>query len=438
METRAHFVLIGAFTLAVIAGAFLFVLWFSGLARTSEHKTYEILFTGSVSGLSRGGAVLFNGLRVGEVLEINLVPNDPSRVQALVDVAGNVPIKQDTKARLEIQGLTGGALIALSGGAPDAPPLVEKKGAPPVIVAEPSELQDPMESVRSLSAKAESVLAKVDKLISDSSAGVGDAIANVDAFSKALGENAPGIKSVLASLSDLGRRVGPLADHLQALSDDVDKLVQAVDADKVRRVVTNVDTFTGALADNKAQIDSLLSDSAALAKRLNGTSAQLDSALADFDSLVKSVDGRKVSSFLDGADSLGQTLRDNKGEIDRMLKDASQLAAKLNQSADKIDPLLASLQGLVGSAEVKGPLSEVSDAARAVRQLADDLNARTKEIAAGLSRFSSSGLREYEALAVDGRRTINDLDRVVRGFERNPSEIIFGAKPTLPQLHGGP
>jgi phospholipid/cholesterol/gamma-HCH transport system substrate-binding protein len=160
--------------------------------------------------------------------------------------------------------------------------------------------------------------------------------------------------------------------------------------------------------------------------------------LADFDSLVKSVDGRKVSSFLDGADSLGQTLRDNKGEIDRMLKDASQLAAKLNQSADKIDPLLASLQGLVGSAEVKGPLSEVSDAARAVRQLADDLNARTKEIAAGLSRFSSSGLREYEALAVDGRRTINDLDRVVRGFERNPSEIIFGAKPTLPQLHGGP
>jgi phospholipid/cholesterol/gamma-HCH transport system substrate-binding protein len=47
-------------------------------------------------------------------------------------------------------------------------------------------------------------------------------------------------------------------------------------------------------------------------------------------------------------------------------------------------------------------------------------------------------LREYEALAIDGRRTVNDLDRVLRGFERNPSELIFGAKPTLPEYHGGP
>jgi len=301
METRAHFVLIGAFTLAVIAGAFLFVLWFSGLTRIAEHKSYEILFTGSVSGLSRGGAVLFNGLRVGEVREINLDPNDPGRVQALVDVSGSVPIKKDTTARLEIQGLTGGAVIALNGGAPDAPPLIENKGAPPIIIAEPSQLQDLMENVRSLSAKAESVLGKADKLISDNSVAVGDAITNLDAFSKALGDNAPGIKS----------------------------------------------------------------------------------AVADLESLLKSIDGRKVANFLDGADSLGQTLRDNKGEIDRTLKNVS-------------------------------------------------------EFAVGVNRFSSSGLREYEALAVDGRRTINDLDRVVRGFERNPSEIIFGAKPTLPQLHGGP
>ena len=356
METRAHFVLIGAFTLAVIAGVFLFVLWFSGLTRIAEHKSYEILFTGSVSGLSRGGAVLFNGLRVGEVREINLDPNDPGRVQALVDVSGSVPIKRDTTARLEIQGLTGGAVIALNGGAPDAPPLTENKGAPPIIVAEPSQLQDLMENVRSLSAKAESVLGKADKLISDNSVAVGDAITNLDAFAKALGDNAPGIKS----------------------------------------------------------------------------------AMADLDSLLKSIDGRKVASFLDGADSLGQTLRDNKGEIDRMLKNASELAAKLNQSADKIDPLMTSLQGFVGSGDVKGPLGEVSEAARSVRQLADDLDARTKEIAVGLNRFSSSGLREYEALAVDARRTVNDLDRVVRNFDRNPSEVLFGSKPALPEFHGGP
>ena len=60
------------------------------------------------------------------------------------------------------------------------------------------------------------------------------------------------------------------------------------------------------------------------------------------------------------------------------------------------------------------------------------------EFAVGVNRFSSLGLREYEALAVDARRTVNDLDRVVRTFERNPSEVIFGAKPALPEFHGGP
>jgi phospholipid/cholesterol/gamma-HCH transport system substrate-binding protein len=356
METRANFVLIGAFTLAVIAGAFLFVLWFSGLTRISQHKTYEVLFTGSVSGLSQGSVVLFDGLRIGEVTQIGFVATDPRQVQVMIDVTGTAPIRKDTKARLEIQGLTGGAAIALTGGAPDAPPLLGENGAPPIIVAEPSELQNIMESVQSLSARAESVLDKADKLLSDNRAAIDDAIKNVDTFSKALSDNSAGISSTLA----------------------------------------------------------------------------------DFESLIKSIDREKVATFVDGAASLGETVRDNKGNIDRMLKNASELAAKLNESADKIDSLMASLQGFVGSPELKGPLGDLGDAARSVRQFADDLDARAKEISVGLAHFTSSGLREYEALAIDGRRTVNDLDRVLRNFQRNPNELIFGAKPNLPEFHGGP
>ncbi len=356
METRANFVLIGAFTLAVIAGGFLFVLWFSGLTRISEHKAYEVLFTGSVSGLSQGSAVLFDGLRVGEVTQIGFVAKDPRQVQVMIDITGKAPIRKDTKARLEIQGLTGGAAIELTGGAPDASPLLGENGAPPIIVAEPSELQNIMESVQSVSARAESVLDKADKLLSDNRAAIDDAIKNVDTFSKALSDNSPGISSTLA----------------------------------------------------------------------------------DFNSLVKSIDREKVATFIAGAAALGETVRENKGNIDRMLKNASELAAKLNESADKIDSLMASLQGFVGSPELKGPLGQLGDAARSVRQLADDLDSRTKEISVGLAHFTSSGLREYEALAIDGRRTVNDLDSVLRSFQRNPNELIFGAKPNLPEYHGGP
>jgi phospholipid/cholesterol/gamma-HCH transport system substrate-binding protein len=436
METRANFVLIGAFTLAVIVGAFMLVLFFSGLGRVSENKVYQVLFTGSVSGLSRGGPVLFNGLRVGEVTEIDFVPNDPGRVSAFIKIESRIPIKKDTQARLELQGLTGGSAVALIGGASDAAPLEGKNGAPPVIVAEPSQIQNLLENVQNISVKADAVLSKADKLIGENGVALTDTLRNIDAFSKALGENSAGIGEALGGVAELGRKIGPLAERLRKLSDDSDKLIGAVDTDKVKHAVDDAAAFTKSLGDDKGPTQSLLRDSAALAKRLNDASGRLDSTLEDIDNLVKAFDTKKVANLMDGVDGVGETLKQNRGNIDRMLKNASELTAKLNGSADKVDGLMTSLQGFVGSPDLKGPLSEVSDAAKSIRRLADELSARTKDITAGLARFSGSGLREYEALAVDGRRTVNDLDRVLRGLERNPSQLLFGAKPALPEFHG--
>src|SRR5579863_3320857 len=185
METKANYVLIGAFTLAVIVGAFLFVLWLSGASKTAEHKTYRIVFTGSVSGLSRGSAVLFNGLNVGAVKSIDFLEKDPSRVAALVDVAGRTPIKTDTKARLELQGLTGVAAIALTGGAETTPSLEPgPDGTPPTIYAEPSQLQNLLETVQRLSVRADDLIAKANKLIDANGATITDTLANADTFSK--------------------------------------------------------------------------------------------------------------------------------------------------------------------------------------------------------------------------------------------------------------
>ncbi|MGH6857393.1 MAG: MlaD family protein, partial [Methylocella sp.] len=74
METRANYALIGVFTVAVIAAAFGFVLWFSGAKNPGGRTTYKIIFTGSISGLSEGGVVLFDGVRVGTVTKIDLLP----------------------------------------------------------------------------------------------------------------------------------------------------------------------------------------------------------------------------------------------------------------------------------------------------------------------------------------------------------------------------
>ena len=85
----------------------------------------------------------------------------------------------------------------------------------------------------------------------------------------------------------------------------------------------------------------------------------------------------------------------------------------------------------------KGAVDRISEAAISIKKLADDVNSRVKDIATGLSRFTNTGLREYEALGIEARRTVEDIDRVVRSLGQNPSQVLFGSRPSLPEYHGG-
>ena len=117
METRANFILIGAFTLGAVVAAFLFVMWIVSYGAAGTHRRYQVIFNGSVSGLSAGSTVLFNGLKVGEVTNLGFVKGNPSQVVADLDVTNpSAPINADTKAQLETTGLTGAATVALIGG----------------------------------------------------------------------------------------------------------------------------------------------------------------------------------------------------------------------------------------------------------------------------------------------------------------------------------
>ena len=102
------------------------MFWFSGKDAGAKLNAYRIIFNGSVSGLSRGAQVLYNGLQVGEVTSLELLPDDPSKVVARVEIDARTPMNVDTRARLEFQGLTGVASIQLSGGGPGSAPLDSK------------------------------------------------------------------------------------------------------------------------------------------------------------------------------------------------------------------------------------------------------------------------------------------------------------------------
>ena len=138
MEIRARYVLIGLFTLAVIAAGFGFVYWLNAFGGWSEKPVYLVRFEGSVTGLLVGGPVLFNGIRVGEVTALRLEPDNPKQVVATIAVDPGTRVHADTQVGLEQQGLLSGSpAVTLTGGSPSSPLIVPRKGVPPLLVAEP-------------------------------------------------------------------------------------------------------------------------------------------------------------------------------------------------------------------------------------------------------------------------------------------------------------
>jgi phospholipid/cholesterol/gamma-HCH transport system substrate-binding protein len=273
METRANYVMTGAFTLAVIVGVFSFIFWFHNSGSAGARASYRVVLTGSVSGLRAGGSVLFNGIRVGEVSGLALDTQDPRKVTAMISIDRAVPVRADTRVALAFQGLTGLAEVSLTGGAADAAPLVAENGAPPTLFAGASAGADVTQAARD-------VLSRINGLVID---------------------NETALRSSLR----------------------------------------NIETVTATLAQN----------------------------------------------------------------------------------SQRLDKVMAGLENLTGSGDNAG---EIAQAVGAVRKLAENLDKRTDEISVGLTRFSNSGLKEFEAFAVDGRKTLVELNKAIKNIDQHPTRLIFG------------
>lgn len=440
METRANHAMIGLFTLAVISTAFMFVYWFSGGRSQSQIKSYQIVFSSSVSGLSRGAQVTFNGLRVGEVTKIELVPNDPGKVAAQIDIDSRTPVKSDTKVRLEFQGLTGVASVALAGGSANGQEIAAPRGQLPILTADSSDFQNVLEAVQRIAGKADSTLSKIDQLITENSGPISNSVRNVENFTKALNENSDGIKSFMASISSLGKTIEPVAANIQELTKNINDRVKAIDADQLKSLfenasklagqldklvnensasvtatLKNVESFSQALAENKDGVKQFISSVANLGKTLEPVIANIEKLTNDVSTRVTAVDPERIKTIMANTDSLASTLRG---------------------SADKLDKVLTGIDNLLGSGDTKSVIAEISDAAKAFRILSQNLDKRTRELTASIKQFTGPGLRQYEALATDGRRTLEQINRTVRSIERNPQQFIFGSKPAIPEYSG--
>ncbi|HEX2633509.1 MAG TPA: MlaD family protein [Bradyrhizobium sp.] len=238
METRANFVLIGSFTLAVIAAAFGFVLWFQSLHTTKARTPLRIVFEGPAAGLRNGGSVNFNGIRVGEVMSVKL--DNPRRVVALTMIENNAPIRKDTLVGLEFQGLTGVAAISLKGGEEAAPPVPLDEDGIPTLKADPNALQDVTEAIRG-------TLQNINRVVADNQDAVKNSLRNLEAFTSSLARNSEKIDDVMLKVDGVIAKTDNLMVGLNTLAGGKDggELFQTVKS--IRELAEDFDKRSGAL-----------------------------------------------------------------------------------------------------------------------------------------------------------------------------------------------
>ncbi|HZS63878.1 MAG TPA: MlaD family protein [Xanthobacteraceae bacterium] len=272
METKANYTLIGLFAVGAIIAGFAFVFWFHNIGAVSNRAVYSIRFDGPASGLRQGSAVLFNGIRMGEVTQLMLDPQNPRLVLATVEIDQNAPVRADTKVGLDFQGLTGIASVALTGGSPSAPALVSTNGRPPLLVADAAATQDVTQVARD-------ALRRIDALLAEDGT-LTKTFKNAQEFTDTLARNSERIDNILAGFENLSG--GPQGNG------DIQKAAQAV-----RQLAENMDKH---VAEVSAGFNRF---SATGAREIEAFAAEGRRTLGEIDRTVKNLD-RNPSRLLFG------------------------------------------------------------------------------------------------------------------------------------------
>lgn len=212
METKAHHALVGFFVIFLVAASAFFVLWLSQATFNQEEKVYDVVFDGPVRGLRTSSEVRFNGIQVGEVIDLGLKQENPNQVIARVRVDAATPVKVDSIAQLEPQGLTGLSYLQISGGTTGAAPLETRPGDRPArIFARQAQLEGLVEGGETVLENAQVTVARLNALLSDE---------NVQSFTNTL-NNIESISAQLAENENLGQELFDAINALEAAATDI-------------------------------------------------------------------------------------------------------------------------------------------------------------------------------------------------------------------------
>lgn len=210
METRARYILVGAFTLLSLVAAMGFLLWLARVQVNRTFQQYDILFD-TVAGLSETSVVSYNGVDVGNVLAIALDRDDPTLVRVRIEIYATTPVRQDTVATLASQGVTGVSFVALEGGSPDSARLnVVPPAQVPLIASKPSVVQELATAAPDLLNEAIALMEDVRKFTTP--------------------ENGAAVAAILQNVEDVTERVDGITTRAETILTGAEATLAKIDS----------------------------------------------------------------------------------------------------------------------------------------------------------------------------------------------------------------
>lgn len=390
METRANFILIGLFTILGIFGTLGFFIWLASVQIDRQYAQYGVLFE-DVSGLDASGDVFFNGIGVGRVIGIRIWEDDPSLVYVAVEIDAETPVRTDTIAQLESQGVTGVAYIALSGGSADAAVLVGEDGNVPIIRSRRSSLQSLVSDAPDILNDASDIMAQMQLITGPENQEL------LTSILRNLDRTTAELDSALSDFSEISNTVSEATAQITVFTDRLDSIATSAQT-TLETADRTLDAATGAFDGADATLQSL------------------DSAIANADSVFVNLDTLITDDLKPLANQLATTLANS----DKALAsaDAAFVQAEVLMSTD-FGPALADIQEAANS---------LSTAMQGIETELPTIFADTRAVIASIQsgvNVATPGLRDFGQLGTETRTFVRNLNDLVRQISRDPARFLL-------------
>lgn len=389
METKANYTIVGLFAIIVTIAAFGFIYWYAELAQTGNFAKVVVRVPGSAAGLNVGSPVRFNGIPVGQVRSVQIDFSRPKYVVATAEVSVDMPMNETTVFKLESQGLTGASLFEVStpnGAGTDMLRRAFETGVPIEIEAQTSGLAGLIENAETIMARANSIMGQVEGFVNDAQTPLSNTVKNAEAFSDAIAKNAEGIDQFLASVTGLSATVQTLSLKLETTLGSADKLITAIEPEKINNTLANFETLSASAAQSLAKIDALIDE--VKPGQIDTTINNVAQASADAMEALK-----QAKLVISG-------IGESTDEINQMIGDVSSTAKQLNKATARVDMILAEVKPeqisntlnniTVASNDAKVALSEA-------RKVAESIGGKTGEIEDLISNVNETAKKLSDA-----------------------------------------